>query len=262
MTTPLESRVQQMETPSIFKRFPQLAIIPPERFPKHVFIIPDGNRRFAKAKGKNAIQGHQQGLENTLTIFRDLRELPAIEFVTLWAFSDNNWSRPEEEVDGLMSLLTGGIQMHIEELDKHNVRLIHLGRKDRIPPFLQDALADAEERTHANTGQVLSLGIDFGGQDQDLREKQRLARDIKYGLITSDTFDRAYLDALRDGDGVVPPADLLIRTSGETRLSDPGWLVGANTELHFTNKLFPQTTTEDIIDAITEFSQRDRRMGK
>lgn len=262
MAVHLEARSSEAEKPSIYIRFPELVAIPPEGFPHHIFIIPDGNRRFAKAEGKEAIAGHQQGLENTLSIFRDLRELSPIRFVTLWAFSDNNWSRPAEEVDGLMNLLAGGIEMHIHELDERNVRLIHLGRKDRIPQALQDALANAEERTHANTGQTLSLGIDFGGQDQDFREKQRLARDIEYGLVTADTLSETFLHALRDGDGMVPPADLLIRTSGETRLSDPGWLVGANTELYFTDKLFPQTTTKDIIEAIVAFSQRNRRMGK
>lgn len=131
---------------SIWERFPQLKEIPQSGFPNHVLIIPDGNRRFAKASLQNVLFGHRQGMEVVINILRDLRTLP-IPFVTLWAFSADNWKRPQEEVSGLMMLLERGIKTHIAELMENNARVIHLGRKDRITKDLRATIEDAEIKT-------------------------------------------------------------------------------------------------------------------
>ncbi|MDP3726745.1 MAG: polyprenyl diphosphate synthase [bacterium] len=240
---------------TIREKFPQLKEIPQGGFPNHVLIIPDGNRRFAKASLQNVLFGHQQGMEVVTEILRDLRDLP-IPFVTLWAFSADNWKRPQEEVGGLMLLLERGLKARTAELMENNVRVIHLGRKDRITEGLLTAIQDTETRTANNTGQSLCLAIDFGGEDQELRM-------FKAAKMIPPDVPRTYelIHQLRDGGGLIPPADLLVRTS-ERRTSDIGWLNGARTELYFiADKFFPEITTADIIDAICYFSTRQRRLG-
>lgn len=240
---------------SIWERFPQLKEIPQGGFPNHVLIIPDGNRRFAKASLQNVLFGHRQGMKVVTNILRDLRELP-IPFVTLWAFSADNWKRPHGEVNGLMMLLEEGVKTHVDELMKNNARVIHLGRKDRIPESLRIAIEDAESKTAENSGQTVCLAIDFGGRDQE-RRMLEAARRIPSDVPLTDELT----DGLRDGHGLIPPADLLVRTF-ERRTSDIGWLNGAQTELYFIDgKLFPEISTDDIVDAICYFSTRQRRLG-
>lgn len=238
-----------------WERFPQLKEIPQGGFPNHVLIIPDGNRRFAKASLQNVLFGHRQGMTVVTDILRDLRALP-INFVTLWAFSADNWKRPQEEVYGLMMLLERGVKTHVDELMKNNARVIHLGRKDRIPESLRITIEDAESKTAKNSGQTVCLAIDFGGKDQE-RRMLEAARRIPPGVSLTDEL----IEQLRDGKGLIPPADLLVRPS-ERRTSDIGWLNGAQTELYFIDKkFFPEISTDDIVDAICYFSTRQRRLG-
>ncbi len=241
---------------SIYERYSQLKEIPREGFPRHVLVIPDGNRRYARALQQTVSLGHQQGANVSLGILRDMRELP-IAVVSFWAFSSDNWKRPQDEVDTLMQILDFTIQGNVEELMRDNIRMVHLGRKDRIPPFLQKTIADAEEVTAQNSGQTLCVAIDFGGRDQELRMFQQAVETFPKGApISSEDIEK-----LRDGQGTIPPADLIIRTS-ERRTSDVGWLNGANTELYFIeNKLYPELTTEDVVDAMHYFSTRKRRLG-
>lgn len=247
---------------SIWERYPALSEIPKKRFPNHLLIIPDGNRRFAKTQGILPIEGHKLGLEVMIEILRDMHELP-ISFITLWAFSSDNWKRPQEEVSGLMTLLTEGIRAHIGELHEKKARFVHLGRKDRITEELRITIEEAEKITMENAGQTVCVAIDFGGSDQETRIAQRIFDDISYGFIRGkNDITQDYLESLRDGNGQIPPADLLIRSSGEQRTSDIGWLNGAQTELYFINeKLFPQVSTDDIVDALLDFSKRQRRFG-
>lgn len=240
---------------TIWERFPQLKEIPQGGFPNHVLIIPDGNRRFAKASLQNVLFGHRQGMEVVTNILRDLRELP-IPFVTLWAFSADNWKRPQGEVNGLMMLLEEGVKTHVDELMKNNARVIHLGRKDRIPESLRITIEDAESKTAKNSGQTVCLAIDFGGKDQE-RRMLEAGRALPPNIPTTDEL----VEILRDGGGLIPPADLLVRPS-ERRTSDIGWLNGAQTELYFIDdKLFPEISTADIVNAICYFSKRQRRLG-
>jgi len=241
---------------SIFERFPILSTIPEEKFPRHVFIIPDGNGRWAKAHKKFTLEGHTKGMQVLRSILRELNELKQIKVVTLWAFAADNWKRNTKEVRGLMGLLTKSIESGIAEIKQAEGRFFHLGRKDRIPKSLLALIERAEKETEKNAGQVVCIAIDFGGEDQEIRVVEK-ARGIDPATrITSDI-----VWSLRDGGGFIPAADLLIRTSGERRTSDIGWLNGSSTELFFIDKLFPDIITADIVDAIVDFSKRERRFG-
>lgn len=243
----------------LVERYPILKeIIKDGKLPNHIFIIPDGNGRWAKkVYGVDAIPffGHRAGAQRVKNILRDLRELP-IGFVTLWGFSADNWKRDDDEVGALMNLFKNMVKENLDELNKNNVRFMHLGRKDRIPKDLLKVLTSAEDETVANTGQVLSLAIDFGGEDQMLRMMEK-ARQLPSDVLLTPELAKS----LRDGRGFVPSADLIIRTSGEQRLSDVGWINGAQTEIHVTNKMLPDITTKDIVGAIINYSEREKRLG-
>ncbi len=241
---------------TIFEKYPILKTISQDKFPKHVCIIPDGNGRWAKKHNKFAVYGHAKGMQVLQKILKEVSEISEIKIVTLWAFSADNWKRSEGEINGLMKLLTKGISEGIMDIKARNSRFVHLGRKDRLPKSLLSVLEKAEEETKNNTGQIVAIAIDFGGEDQDIRIVQKalnLPSDIKV--------DQDLLWSLRDTQGLIKSSDLLIRTSGEMRTSDIGWINGASTEIFIIDKLFPDITTNDIIDAVVAFSKRDRRFG-
>lgn len=241
---------------SIFERYPILQTIAPDRFPKHVLIIPDGNGRWAQQQNKPIIEGHKKGADVIEHILRDLSELTDIKIVTLWGFSSDNWKRSRDEIKGLMYIVEYKVTRTLNEVIRTGRRFIHLGRKDRIPTRLLTILEQAEELTKNSNGQIICLAIDFGGEDQELRVLEA-ARKIPDTIPIS----RDVLWQLRDAHGLIPAADLLIRTSGEKRTSDIGWLNGSQTELYFLEKYCPDVTTSDIIDALVDFSKRERRFG-
>ncbi len=238
---------------TVWEKFPELKKIPHEKFPNHVLLIPDGNGRWAKLARKNITDGHRAGAEVVKAIYGDLWQLP-IKFVTIWGFSADNWSRTKEEADGIMKVINSTLSEMIPDAMEKNSRIIHIGRKDRIPQYLRKKFEEAESLTKNNTGTVFSLAVDYAGADQELRIfKRMLADNVK--RITPEL-----LVKYRDGDGIVPPADLVIRTSGEKRTSDLGWL-STNSELYFIEKLLPNSGSKDIVDAIIDFTRRERRFG-
>lgn len=238
----------------IFEKFPQLEKIPTERFPNHVLIIPDGNGRWAKRLNSIPIIGHRQGFKVLKDVLRNLQELP-ISIVSIWGFAADNWKRSKEEVAELMKLFEQGINDLVPDLMKNKSKFVHLGRKDRIPFPLQTAIQKAEKATRNNKGKILCLAIDFGGEDQELRIMQAI-RDLPKNInIDSDLVKR-----LRDGQGEIPPADLIMRTSGENRTSDIGWL-GTNSEFYSISKLLPDAGIEDFVKGIIDYSKRERRFG-
>jgi undecaprenyl diphosphate synthase len=241
---------------TIFERFPVLKKIPKERFPKHVFIIPDGNGRWAKKNGNPVLYGHKKGAQIIRTLLEDLSEIEEIKIVSIWGFSADNWKREKKEVEGLMYLFKDNLKKTLTEIKKRNGRFVHLGRKDRIPSFLLKTIEKTEGETKQNTKQIVCIAIDFGGQDEEIRVMEKARAIPQNTPMTAEL-----LWSLRDGKGVITPADLLIRTSGEIRTSDVGWLNGAPTELYFLDKYFPDITTEDVIAAIVDFSKRERRFG-
>jgi undecaprenyl diphosphate synthase len=239
---------------SIFEKFPKLKKISKEKFPKHVLIIPDGNGRWAKKMNSIPIIGHRQGFKILKEVLGTLQELP-IEVTTVWGFAADNWKRSKEEIDELMKLFEEGIKELLPELLEKKSKFIHLGRKDRIPFFLQEVIKKAEKATKNNKGKILCLAIDFGGEDQELRIMQAIKR-----LSNNITIDSELVKSLRDGRGEIPSADLIIRTSSENRTSDIGWL-GTNSEFYSISKLLPDARIEDFVNAIMDYTKRERRFG-
>ncbi len=239
---------------SIFERFPELKKISDEKFPNHVLIIPDGNGRWARRINSIPIIGHRQGFKALKEVLRNLQDLP-IHIISIWGFAADNWKRSEKEITALMKLSEEGLKEAVPDLLKNKSRFIHLGRKDRIPFSLKTTIEHVEKITRNNKGKILCLAIDFGGEDQELRIMKAIQKLPKNTNITSDLVKK-----LRDSQGEIPPADLIIRTSGENRTSDIGWL-GTNSEFYSIPKFLPDSTIEDFVKAIVDYSKRERRLG-
>lgn len=248
---------------NIFTRFPELKEVREKnRFPSNIFIIPDGNGRWAALHKTAIAMGHQKGAEVIVEAFKDLNELrDYIPFVGAWGFSVDNLNRPKQEVDFLMNLFESTIKRLQPELVKRENKFVHIGRKDIFKdyPSLEETITSAEESTRNNDGQVIYIGIGFGGEDQELRISEKVAEQARQNSNLKIT--REFVSSLRDGQGLIPPADLIIRSSGEHRLSDVGWIHGKGTELYFDTKFFPSFTTRDFVKAIVAFSKRERKFG-
>lgn len=229
--------------------------IPSDRVPEHVAIIMDGNGRWASHRGLSRIEGHEAGTENIRRITFRAGEL-GIKYLTLWAFSTENWRRPKEEVDGLMRILGNAIESETAELHKQGARLRHIGDLDALQPDLRQAVLDAMELTKNNTKLVLTLAFNYGGRQELLRAIQSMIRDgIAIDGVTEAALEqRLYMPEL-------PDADLIIRTSGEWRLSNFLLWQGAYSELYFTQKYWPDFQPDDLEDAVLDYSQRERRFG-
>lgn len=223
--------------------------------PKHVVLIPDGNRRWAKKRGLPAFEGYRKGAENFVQLSRSAYAMGITTF-TLWAFSTENWKRTTEEVGGLMHLFEQMIDSQIQEIMKSKIRIIHIGRKDRLSSHLAGKISKAESQTkHFNT-HFMVFGLDYGGQDEVIRAIHKIQE--SEATVTEDNFK----DFLDTKDVPNPYPDLIIRTSGEKRTS--GFMIwqGAYAEYEFIDKYFPDFTSEDLKKAISDYSLRARRFGK
>lgn len=247
---------KKQEEKTIFEQFPILQTMEKEKFPKHIFIIPDGNGRWAKQKNTFVTAGHKKGFEVAEKIMRELSQIKEIKIVSMWGFSADNWKRNKKEIEGLMYIFTQVLKKVLKEFNQTNRKFVHIGRKDRMPKKLLDLLVKAEKETEKNSGQIMCLALDFSGEDQFVRMLEK-AHDLPTNVIIT----KEIAESLKDGNGFIPSADLLIRTANEKRTSDVGWLNGISTELFFIEKLFPDISTEDIINAIVDFSKRERRYG-
>ena len=243
----------QRKEKSVYQKFPELKDIPVEKFPKHLLLIPDGNGRWAKLAHKNITDGHKAGAKVIKDIYHDLWQLP-IKYITIWGFSADNWSRTPEETDGIMKVIDSTLQTMLPEAIEKNSRIMQLGRRDRMPEFLRNTFEKAEESTKNNSDKFLILAVDYSGQDQEARMFTQMLKDGVKDVTPEK------LASYRDGGGQIPPADLVIRTSGEKRTSDLGWLA-INSELSFITKLLPNTSSKDVVDAIVDYSKRERRFG-
>lgn len=248
--------------PNIWEQFPQLEKIPEGKFPPHVFITPDGNGRWAeRIQGIQSIPiiGHREGAKVLKSVMGDLRQIKQIKVVTIWTMSPDNWDkRSEDEIEGITNLQVDFLtdKNTLEDFMRSNIRFTNIGREDRISQELKDALGQAKKLTERNDGQILNFAIDFGGADQQIRIVKRA---LQLGLKPED-INHTIIKALRDGNGLIPPADLIIRTSGERRISDLGW-IAENSELYFMEKLLPDTRTGDYIEALSDYAKRERRLG-
>lgn len=223
--------------------------------PKHVAIIPDGNRRWAKEHGLPSLEGHRRGFDAAKKISKKAREL-GVKILTFWAFSTENWNRTQEEVGYLMNLFEKLIDDNLKEALEDKVRLIHIGRKDRISDRLRNKIIDAEKKTEHFTEHFLVIGLDYGGHDEMLRAIKQIQED----KITDITEEKLY-QYLDTKNLPHPDVDLIIRTSGEMRTS--GYLIWQATyaEYIFIKQHFPDFTPELFEECIKEFSARQRRFG-
>ncbi len=229
----------------------------------HVAIIPDGNRRWARKKGLPAFAGHRRGFETLVKISREARKI-GIKILTIWGFSTENWQRTKKEVDYLMKLYSRMIDQLLPEAKQDGIKIIHLGRKDRLPLFLQQKIAAAEKETRTNQHYVLNIALDYGGRDEICRAiKSWRAKHLR-GVhsatsevnLTEQSFSR-FLDTAGQ-----PDPDLIIRTSGEKRLSGFMLWQAAYSELYFTDLFMPDFGPQEFRKAIEDYSQRQRRFGK
>ncbi len=230
----------------------------PEKLPGHVAIIMDGNGRWAKRRGMPRAMGHQAGTEALRSIIRMSSDI-GISYLTIYAFSTENWMRPKDEVGALMSLLLRYFSSEIDELDENNVRIRILGDIDGLPDAQRQAVIRAMDRTRENTGLNLSIALNYGGRQEILRAAKRLAERAAAGEDPA-SFGPEDLEAGLYTAGM-PDVDLLIRTSGELRLSNflPWQTVYA--ELIFDDTLWPDFTRERYMEALREYAERDRRFG-
>jgi len=242
------------------------------QLPKHVAIIPDGNRRWAKEKNLPPFLGHKAGFEIAIKICKRSREL-GINTLTLWAFSTENWNRSHEEKEYLFALYLKMTDKYLKEAHKEKIRIIHLGRKDRLPLKLAQKITQAERETQEYSSYYLNLALDYGGQDEILRAIKKFQADLLLGKVRLNEIDKEvgqyhnkypyylFKDYLDTADQPYPYPDLIIRTSGETRLS--GYLLWQSvySELYFENKHFPDFTPERFEKALQEYSKRKRRFG-
>jgi undecaprenyl diphosphate synthase len=223
--------------------------------PRHVAIIMDGNGRWAANRGLPRIAGHQHGTDNIRRITTAAAELQ-IQYLTLWAFSTDNWRRPRDEIDGILHILAEVIEREIDELDRQGAQLRHIGSLDGLDPSLQAAVRGAIDRTKDNERLILTLAFNYSGRQEILAAVRAL---IAAG-VPSDEIDEDVLQAhlfTRD----LPDPDLIIRTSGEFRISNFLLWQSAYAEFVFTPTLWPDFGAEDLTDAVREFGRRERRFG-
>ncbi|RNI30223.1 isoprenyl transferase [Rufibacter immobilis] len=231
-----------------------------DNLPQHVAVIMDGNGRWAKKKGNLRIFGHQ----NAITAVRETVEAAAelgIKYLTLYAFSTENWSRPKYEVDALMQLLVSTIRKETETLSKNNIRLQSIGDKAALPAACRAQLEEAIELTSKNTRMTLVLALSYSGRWELVNAMQKLADQVKAGkLAPEDINETAIQGALNTAE--MPDPELLIRTSGEQRISNFLLWQLAYTELYITELLWPDFRKEHLYEALVSFQQRERRFGK
>ena len=231
-----------------------------KRLPKHVAIIMDGNGRWALRHKLEIARGHRRGTEAVLTIIRDAVNLK-LDTMSLFAFSTENWERPREEVETLMSLMLEFFVKEIDELCEKNVHLRILGDKSRLPDAQREALLEAEAKTERNTGLNLNIGINYGARAELARAARTLAEEVAAGTRAPSDIDEAALSGALYTAGL-PDVDLVIRTSGEMRLSNFLLYQCAYAEFVFPKVLWPDFNIEDFHDAMIVYQMRKRRYGR
>ena len=230
-----------------------------ERLPKHIAIIMDGNGRWAKQRGNARIFGHKNAMKAVREVCEGCAEL-GVGYLTLYAFSTENWNRPKMEVTGLMDLLVSAINTETDTLIKNNIRLNAIGRLTDLPEKVRTNLADAIDRTKANTGLTLTLALSYSSKVELVDAIQKIAHDVESGAISADSIDDK-LVGRNLYTGGMPDPDLLIRTSGEYRISNFMLWQLAYSELYFTPTLWPDFDKEELYKAIVDYQQLERRFG-
>jgi len=231
-----------------------------DNLPRHIAVIMDGNGRWAKRQGAMRIFGHQNAIEAVRNVSEVCAEL-GVEYLTLYAFSTENWNRPKEEVEGLMALLVGTIKAELDTLHKNNIRLATIGHTHSLPTSCQQELQEAIAATAHHDGLTLTLALSYSGRWELTEAVKSIAHKVKEGKIDPEQVDEALIHehlATRH----MPDPELLIRTSGELRVSNFLLWQIAYTELYVTDILWPDFKKDDLYEAILAFQKRERRFGK
>jgi len=231
-----------------------------ERLPQHIAIIMDGNGRWAEEKGQDRLYGHFHGVESVRNIVEGSAEL-GIQYLTLYAFSTENWDRPQQEVEGLMALLVETIRKEVPTLNKNNIRLHVIGDMNMLPKFAQDELNEALEMTSHNTGLNLIMALSYSSRWELVNAVKNIGLDVKSGKIDPQTINQDTLQRYLTT-SQFPDPELMIRTSGEYRISNFLLYQLAYAELYFTNTRWPDFRKENLYEAIIDFQARERRFGK
>jgi len=232
----------------------------PARLPRHVAIIMDGNGRWAEERGRPRLDGHRQGAESVRDVTRAAREI-GLEALTLYAFSSQNWRRPDDEVLGLMQLLFDFVRDERAEILDNQIRLRAVGEIDRLPDFVRRPLVELCERSRDHRGMVLTLALSYGGRESLVAATRRLCAAAAAGELQPAEVDEAALERALWTAGL-PPLDLLIRTSGEQRLSNFLLWESAYAELWFTDVRWPDFDRTHLYAALEDYARRERRFGQ
>ena len=227
--------------------------------PKHIAIILDGNGRWAKKKGMPRNYGHAQGSKNVERICEDAFKL-GVKYLTVYAFSTENWKRPQDEVDALMNLLRNYMKTCLKTAEKNRMRVRVLGDKTALDEDIKSRIEELEEATKHNDGLNFQIALNYGSRDEMVRAMKRMCMDCKDGKVEPGEIDEALFESYLDTHDI-PDPDLMIRTSGEQRLSNYLLWQLAYSEFYLTDVLWPDFTKEELIKAIEYYNGRDRRFG-
>ena len=231
-----------------------------ENLPKHIAIIMDGNGRWAKKRGMQRILGHRNGIKAVSNTVETIAEM-GIDYLTLFAFSSENWNRPKEEINLLMRLLVASLHNEFEKLQENNIRLQAVGNLFSLPQIVKQELDRVIEKTANNTGLTLTLALSYGGREDLVMACQEIAQKVKNRLISPEKIDHSTINEHLYTHNL-PEVDLLIRTSGEQRISNFLLWQMAYAELYFTEVLWPDFGKTDLQDALSSYQKRERRFGK
>ncbi len=231
-----------------------------EKCPEHIAIIMDGNGRWAKQQGEVRLFGHAIGVEAVREVLKACVDL-GVKHLTLYAFSTENWNRPKEEVDGLMNLMVETIANEVSELDENNIRLRSIGDKSRLPDACRNELNSAMEATQTNSTLDLILALNYSARWEIVDAAKKIAQKVEAGLLKSEDIDeKTFSNEMCIND--IPDPELLIRTSGESRISNFMLWQIAYSELYFTDILWPDFKRENLFEAVLDYQNRERRFGQ
>ena len=228
--------------------------------PRHIAIIMDGNGRWAKQKGKLRVFGHQHGVKTVRRTVEDCAKL-GLEYLTLYAFSTENWNRPKLEVDTLMRLLVSSLKKELATLNKNNIRLNAIGNIATLPSSVNRELLDVIAKTDVNTGMTLTLALSYGAREELKTAVQAIASKVKNNIISPENIDETIINNHLYTQNL-PDVDLLIRTSGERRISNFLLWQIAYAELYFIDVFWPDFSEHHLLEAIKNYQNRERRFGK
>lgn len=229
------------------------------KIPAHIAIILDGNGRWAKAKGMPRNYGHAQGSKNVERICEEAYRM-GVKYLTVYAFSTENWNRPKDEVDALMKLLRNYMKTCLKTAAKNDMKVRVIGDKTGLDEDIRNRIAELEEATKDNGGLNFQIALNYGSRDEIVRAVRRVSEDVKEGKVKPEDIDEKMFETYLDTHGI-PDPDLMIRTSGELRLSNYLLWQLAYTEFYFTDISWPDFTKEELSKAIEQYNRRDRRYG-